>query len=157
AEYAEMLAHHWVRAEAWDRAFNYLVISAEHATRAFALRDALALYRDALVAADHCPDAIGTPRRLPVHRARADLLFTLGDYEQSRREAENLTTLARSLGDRASEANALVQSAVALQWAQDFPAALERADQAVGLGQEAGVQTAVAGGLWVTGFIHGVT
>ncbi len=157
AEHAEVLAHHWSRAEAWDRAFGYLVASAERAARAFALRDALALYGEALAAADRCPDAIGPPQRLPVHRARADLLFALGDYEQSRREAEEAMALAGALGDRASEANAVVQSALALQWAQDFPAALEYADRAVALGQAGGVSTAVAGGLWVTGFIHGVT
>ena len=62
-EHYEVLAHHFSLAEDWRRAFDYLLKAAEKAAAAFALRDALALYDQALAVADHLGDAL--PRRRP--------------------------------------------------------------------------------------------
>ena len=57
-EHYEMLAHHFSRAEDWDRALDYLLKAAEKATQAFGLRQALDLYAEAL--------AVAARRREPV-------------------------------------------------------------------------------------------
>ena len=49
-EHYEMLAHHFSRAEDWERALDYLLKAAEKATQAFGLRQALELYAEALEA-----------------------------------------------------------------------------------------------------------
>src|SRR5262249_58014981 len=56
-EYAGILADHYSAAEDWDRALVYLVQAAEVAARAFATREALALYDQALAAAERIPSA----------------------------------------------------------------------------------------------------
>src|SRR5262245_48827548 len=59
-EQYDVLAHHYSMAEDWQRAFDYFVKAAEKAGEAFALRDALALYDQALAAADHLGAALPT-------------------------------------------------------------------------------------------------
>ena len=51
---------------------------------------------------------------MAIHRARADLFFGVGDFGRSHEAAEALVALARRLGDRVLEANALVQLACRL-------------------------------------------
>ena len=70
-EHYEMLAHHFSRAEDWPRALDYLLKAAEKATRAFGLRQALALYGDALVAADRLGDRVLPRACSPPSIARA--------------------------------------------------------------------------------------
>ena len=42
-------------------------------------------------------------------------------------------------------------------WMEDFPGALARAGRAIDLGAAAGAETALAGGLLVTGMVHAIT
>src|SRR5262249_36040048 len=56
AEHYEMLAHHFTRAEEWERAFDYLQRAAEKAAKAFAVREAVTLYAQALEVADRLGD-----------------------------------------------------------------------------------------------------
>src|SRR5688572_10953998 len=51
ADHYEVLAHHFSKGEDWPRALDYLVRAAEKATRAFALRQAVETYDEALEAA----------------------------------------------------------------------------------------------------------
>ena len=59
--------------------------------------------------------------------------------------------------DRPEEAGALIQIASALQWAEDFPAALERAQEAIEIAETAGAQRPLGGGLYVRGYVHAVS
>jgi len=69
-EVAGALARHYSAAEDWERALGYLVRAAEAAARAFATREALALYDEALAAATHLPG--GDPARvMTIHQARS--------------------------------------------------------------------------------------
>jgi tetratricopeptide (TPR) repeat protein len=65
--------------------------------------------------------------------------------------------LARRVQDRTAEAGALVQIANALQWAEDFPPALQRAREAIEIAEPLGAQAPLAGALYVRGYIHGVS
>ena len=125
-EHFEMLAHHFSRAEDWDRALDYLLKAAGKATQAFGLRQALDLYAEALAVAALRLEPVPPATIMEIQRARADLFFGVGEFVRSREAAEALVDLARRVGDRAAEAGALVQIALALQWAEDFPPAFER-------------------------------
>ena len=52
AEHYDVLAHHFLRAEAWGSACAYLIKAAEKAARSFATREALGLYDEALAVDD---------------------------------------------------------------------------------------------------------
>jgi class 3 adenylate cyclase/tetratricopeptide (TPR) repeat protein len=156
-EHYGVLAHHFSLAEDWKRALHYLVNAAKKAVAAFGLRQALDLYAEALEAAERQGDRVPAAVIMDIHRARADLLFGIGDFERSRAEAEMLLNLARRIHDRAGEAAALVQVASALQWAEDLPSALQRAREAIDIAEPLGAQAALAGALYVQGYVHGVS
>ena len=153
-EHFEMLAHHFSRAEDWDRALDYLLKAAEKATQAFGLRQALELYTEALVVADRRREPVPATTIMAIHRARADLFFGIGDFVRSREAAEALVDLARRIGDRAAEAGALVQIASALQWAEDFPRAFERVREAIEIADAVGAQGPLGFGLYIRGYLH---
>ncbi|HTI56379.1 MAG TPA: adenylate/guanylate cyclase domain-containing protein, partial [Verrucomicrobiae bacterium] len=156
-ELYEVLAHHFSHTDDAARALAYLVRAAEKATRAFGLRQAIDLYGEALAAAARLGDRAPVTTLMAIHAARADLFFGIGDFERSREAAETVVDLARRVRDRPAEANALIQCASALQWAEDFPAALERAQEAIELAETAGAQRPLAGGLYVRGYVHAVS
>ena len=113
------------------------------------MREALALYTVALAVADRLGEQVPAARVMAIRRTCADLLYAVGDYSDSRREAEHLLSLARRVGDRPSEAGALVQSAWATVWMEDFPGGLARAAEAIAVGEAAGAEPALAGALHV--------
>jgi len=156
AEHHEMLAHHFSKAEDWPRALSYLLKAAEKAAQAFGLRQAVALYGEALAVAGRLGDQVPSVTFISIHRSRADLFFGLGEFVRSREEAERLVALARRVQDRAAEAGALVQVASALQWIEDFSAAHERARDAIEIAETAGAQGSLAGGLYVRGYMNAI-
>ena len=156
-EYHEVLAHHFSRSEDWTKALEYLVNSAVKATRAFALREALRFYEDALAAARQLGGEIPVTTLMEIHGARSDLFFGVGDYSQAQTEADERLTLSRHVGDRTAEAGALVQGAVARMWREDFSEGVARATEAIEVSEAAGAQSALAGALTVTGMVNALT
>ena len=157
AEHCEMLAHHFSKAEVWDKALHYLLEAAAKAVNAFAVREALALYAEALAVADRLGEQVPASRVMAIHRTCSELFYTVGDFAEARREADHLLDLARRTGDQRSEAGALVLSAQATVWMEDFPGGLARAAEAIAAGEATGLKPAVAGGLVMTGMVHGIT
>src|SRR5262245_36215426 len=90
SEHYEVLAHHFSKAEEWSRAVDYLVNAAEKAARAFAVREAVALYGQALDAAAHLGAAVPLERRLALHRAKAAQHFVLGEFAQAQAEGQQV-------------------------------------------------------------------
>lgn len=116
AEHASLLAHHWREADDPERAVGYIVQAAEHASRAFAKGEALALYDQAL-------NLLGTDdgRRDGVLLARAVTRAEIGDVQLS---AEELDELIPRLNDN-DRAGALFARHKAAFWLVDT-AGMER-------------------------------
>jgi class 3 adenylate cyclase/tetratricopeptide (TPR) repeat protein len=157
SEHFEMLAHHFSRAERWDRALDYFLKAAGKATQNFGLRQALELYAGALAVADRGRDLVPVTTIIEIQRARADLFFGVGDFVRSREAAEALVNRARQVGDRPAEAGGLVRIALALQWAEDFPPALERVREAIEIAEGVGAQAPLGFGLYTRGYLHAVS
>jgi class 3 adenylate cyclase/tetratricopeptide (TPR) repeat protein len=153
-EHYEILAHHFSKAEDWARAVDYLVRAAEKAGRAFAVREAVALYGQALEAAAHPSAQVPRERRLALHRAKAAQHFVLGEFDQALTEGQHALALAREGGDREAEASALAAIGFTTMWAQDLDGALSYAAQAVGAAQAAGAEAALGSGYLTTGYVH---
>jgi class 3 adenylate cyclase/tetratricopeptide (TPR) repeat protein len=153
-EHYEMLAHHFSLAEDWARALDYLLKAAGKASQAFGLRQAIDLYGQALEAARRLGDRVPVATVMTIHRERADLYLGIGNFERSRAEAEALVEVTRGVHDRPAEAGALVQLANALQWKEDFPAARERAREAIEIAEIIGAQAPLGGALHVRGYVN---
>jgi class 3 adenylate cyclase/tetratricopeptide (TPR) repeat protein len=156
-EHYEMLAHHFSKAEDWERALDYLLKAADKATKAFGLRQALELYDEALAAAARLGARVPPATLMAIHRERAELFYGVFDLDGAREAAEAVVTLARRHGDRAAEAGGLVQLGSTLQWAEDFPAALERVREAIEIGEAIDAPGPLAGALYVRGYIRAVS
>jgi DNA-binding NtrC family response regulator/tetratricopeptide (TPR) repeat protein len=154
-EVAGMLARHYVAAEDWERALVHLVRAAEAAAQAFATRDALELYDDALEAAARLP---GTRERvIAIHQARSALYFVVSDFERSREAAGLARDLAHDAGDATREGVALAAMAWAATWARDLDGAVAHAREAIDLAGPAGAETVLARAQFTIGFVQGVT
>jgi class 3 adenylate cyclase/tetratricopeptide (TPR) repeat protein len=156
-EHYEMLAYHFSRAEDWSRALEYLLKAAEKTARAFSLRQAVSLYGEALDAARRLGEQVASSTLVTIHRARADLYFSLGEFARSKDESETLVALARRLGDRPEEADAVVRVANAFQWLEDFPSSYDRARQAIELAAAVGAEKPLAGAFYIRGYLNAVS
>ena len=156
-EQYEILAHHFSLAEDWGRAFDYFLKAAEKAAAAFALRDALALYDQALGVADRLGDALPASARMAIHQAKSSHAFFVGDFNQSRVEGERWLALAEAVGDRPAAAAALAWTSFATMWAQDFGAATDYARRAIEVGGAADVPAAVGGGYLTTAYVNALS
>jgi class 3 adenylate cyclase/tetratricopeptide (TPR) repeat protein len=95
AEQYEVLAHHFSKAEDWPRALEYLVKAGDKAAQAFAGREAVGLYEQALglLADDPAP-------RAEVLQKLAWVMWLQGDGDASLGYAQPALELYERLGDR---------------------------------------------------------
>jgi hypothetical protein len=119
-----VLAYHFARGEVWSKAFDYFCKAGEKATQAFAAREALVFYDQALEVAQRLGDTVDHTTLMSVHKAKADLYLVLSDYGLSYAEGERLLTLARHVGNRMSEGAALATMGHVSFRAHDFDRAL---------------------------------
>jgi DNA-binding NtrC family response regulator/tetratricopeptide (TPR) repeat protein len=154
-EVAGVLARHYAAAEDWERALIHLVRAAEAAARAFATRDALALYDEALEVAGRL-SGVGS-RVMAIHQAESALYFVVSDFERSRQAAERARELAHDAGDATREGAALAAMAWAATWARDLDGAVAHARQAIDVAEPVGADAVLARAQFTIGFVRGVT
>ncbi|HEU4689948.1 MAG TPA: sigma 54-interacting transcriptional regulator [Vicinamibacterales bacterium] len=158
SEHYGVLAHHFVEAQRWDKALEYLLAAAQQAERTFASREALVLYDEASKAADRLAGGVGDPPTLiRVHKAKARLYALTSAFELSVAEAERILPLARLIGDRTAEADALAAIAWASTWARNIDGALRFAREALAVAEPVGALAAQGRAQFVLGFVRSVT
>jgi predicted ATPase len=157
AEHYEVLAHHFSRGEEWAKALDYLLKAAEKAAKAYANREAVALYDQALEAAGQLGAAVGARAMMAIHRARSDIYFVLSEFERARTEGEQFLALARLAGDRASEAAALAGMGSASARAHDYDRALAYARQAIQIAEQLDDKSILASGHFTIAQVYAVT
>jgi tetratricopeptide (TPR) repeat protein len=157
AEQYEVLAHHFLKAEEWAKALDYLLKAAEKAAKGFTIREAIVLYDQALEAAGRLGNAVDIRTFISIHHAKMSLYFILSDFESSRGEGERLQDLARRFGDRANEGAALAGMGLASLWAHDFDRALDYSRQAIEVSGKINAQPVLARGHFTTGLVFAYT
>jgi class 3 adenylate cyclase/tetratricopeptide (TPR) repeat protein len=157
AEQYEVLAYHFARGEEWARALAYFCQAAEKAAQAFATREALALYEQALEVVNHLGQAIDVHTIMAIHRAKAELYIILSDFERARAEGERLLALAHQAGDRVSEAEALAGMGTASFWAHKFDQALTDSRWAIDVAEAVDAKRALATAHFTIGKVMTVT
>jgi class 3 adenylate cyclase/tetratricopeptide (TPR) repeat protein len=157
AEQYEVLAHHFEKAEAWDKALEYLIKAADKAARAFATRDALALYDAAEAMADRLRDGVPADTRTAIHRGRAELYVLVSDFDRARVEWEEVRRQARQTGDRHAEGAALVAMGQASWLGHHFDQSLGDSRQAAEIAEAIGAPSILAGSLLNEAIVYEVT
>jgi class 3 adenylate cyclase len=136
AELAPRLAHHYVEAEAWSPAALHARRAAEAARAAFANREALAWYDQAIAAAPRGGLPPATP--LALHEGRASVHAVLGDFEAARRDYEAALALARETRGALDEARVLGDLAALWGGHKDYERGLGLGREAVAAAERAG-------------------
>ncbi|MGH7263853.1 MAG: hypothetical protein ACREMB_03225 [Candidatus Rokuibacteriota bacterium] len=157
AEHYEVLPHHFEKAEVWDKALGYLMRAADKAARAFATRDALALYDAAEAMVDRLRDGVPVDTRMAIHRGRAELYVLVSDFERARAEWEEVRRQARQTGDRHAEGGALVAMGQASWLGHHFDQSLEDSRQAAEIAEAIGAPSILAGSLLNEAVVYEVT
>jgi class 3 adenylate cyclase/tetratricopeptide (TPR) repeat protein len=157
AERYELLAYHFATGEDWSKALPYLLKAGEKAAQAFATREAVALYDQALAGVDRLGQAVDLQTVMAIHHAKSQLYFVMSDFEGSRAEAERLLELARQARDRTREGAALAGIAWALTWARDLDRAIAYARQAIEVAELIDAKPILARSHFTIGFVRAVT
>jgi len=158
SEHFGVLAHHFTRAQRWDKALDYLLAAAQQAEANFATREALALYDEARRAAEQMAGGMGDPDTLiRIHEANARLYFVTSDFVRSAAEGERILPLARLTGNRIKEAEGLAIIAWGSTWGRNLDAAIRFSREAIAVGEQAGALAPQGRAHFTIGFVRGVT
>jgi len=156
ADHYQELAHHFVIGEDWARAFEYLVRSGDRAKDAFANQTALDFYAKALEVAGRVSPSLPPRRIIDVHQRRGQILRLMGRPEGIP-EFHRMLALAREVGDRFAEAQALVDLSLS-HWltmsSEHVPSTKAFAEEALVIGREIGDEDAVAKSLSYLGLVQ---
>ena len=156
-EHYEVLAYHFGKADDVARALEYQLKAADKAAKAFANREAITFYDQALEAARHLGEAVGVDTLMAIYEARSNLYFTLSDFASSRAESERLLGLARRAGDRVKEAAALAAMGFASLWAHDFDQALADSTEAIAIAEAVDAKAVLGAARFTIGFVRATT
>jgi class 3 adenylate cyclase/tetratricopeptide (TPR) repeat protein len=156
-EHYEVLAHHFEKAEIWERALEYFMRAAEKAAQAFATRDAIALYEAAETIAHRVADGARHETRMAIYRGRAELYLLVSDFHRARADAESVLRLAREGGDRHTQGAALVAMGQASLLGHNFEQCLHDSAQAAEIAEALGAPSIRAGSLLNEAFVYEMT
>jgi len=135
------LAHHWMKAEEWGRAFEMSVLAGQRAAAAYANREAKVHFENALTAAKRLagsPEAPGYDAMIALHAGRGTVLNILAEFEESLASYNEALGLARAQGDRVREVKLLVDTAIVYENSHQCDPAVEYCSKAVELARELG-------------------
>jgi DNA-binding NtrC family response regulator/tetratricopeptide (TPR) repeat protein len=153
AEFYETLAHHFGRAEEWERALDYHERAAAKAAENFANRAVVVHCRQALAIADRLGSVIGNERRRALEEQLALACFYVNDFELS---GEAYARAAACSGDPGTGALYLGLSGFSLFWGNQYARADEAVQRAFELARRHGATAAEALAVCNVGFFRGV-
>ena len=157
SESYEMLAYHYERGDVWEKALEYLVKAGQKAQQAYANQEAREHYSRALDVCEQLGEAVEPATRMTIYAGQGAVHFLLSEFRASIEAHQRLLEVARQLGDRNKEAEALYQIGFGFFFAHEFEQALEFSHQAQALASEIGNQNILAASLYVIAHVHAVT
>jgi predicted ATPase len=120
----EMLAYHYERGEVWEKALEYLVKAGQKAQQAYANQEALDHYSRGLAMCERLREAVEPATRMLIYAGKGAVHFLLSEFRASIEAHQGLLEVARQLGDRNKETEALHQIGFSFLFAHEFEQAL---------------------------------
>lgn len=110
-ERIEILAHHAVGGEVWEKAFIYLGKAGDKARQAYASQEALDFYTRAVAVSEHITPTLDAAQLLPVYEGRGLVWMLHTNYEAAIADFQRMRQLARDSGNPQKEGESLGQLA----------------------------------------------
>jgi class 3 adenylate cyclase/tetratricopeptide (TPR) repeat protein len=134
-EHVELLAHHALRGEAWEKAVRY---SREAATKAYlhsAMHESASYFEEAIKAIDHLPETRSTVEQaIDMRLQLRQATFPLADHQRNLKYLEEAEDLACKIDDRLRLGTVSADLGHELWCMGDLNRALECTERAVSLG-----------------------
>jgi class 3 adenylate cyclase/tetratricopeptide (TPR) repeat protein len=124
-EHYEVLAHHYVQAEDWDKALQYLDTAAEKATDSFANSEASGFLTQAIEICERLGTDDARRRLVGFAERQGAVAFALGDLDGAAAAFVKLADNAQQLGDTSGHARGLAKTSMVELYMHD----LDRAEQ----------------------------
>ncbi len=154
-EHTERLAHHAVQGELWDKAFGYLRQAGARAMAHLAPREAVPLLEQALEALRRLPETDTTvDQAIETRIALRSALFILNEHGRVRQLLAEATALAEQRGDRRWLGHILHHVAIHHVVQGEHEAALDAAQRALVLGNDAQDSRLIASAYEHLGLAH---
>ncbi len=154
AEFYETLAHHFDRAEEWDRALAYHERAAEKAAESFANRAVIAHARQALAIADRLGDAVPDDRRRALEERLGLATFYVNEFVAS---GEAFGRAADRSADPATRGMNLFASGFSHFWGSAYDRARAAGDAAAKVAARHGLPVVAALAQFLDAFDCAVT
>ena len=129
----------------WEKALEYLVAAAQKAQQAYANQEALTYYDRALAVCARSGPTVEPATLLRLYAGKGSVHFLRSEFLPSINAYQRLQEVARQLGDRAKEAEALYQISSGYHRAHEIEHALDYAEQAKALALEIDAKNILAG------------
>ena len=155
-EHAVALAHHFEQAQAWDKALTHLVRAGRTAQQASALKEALDFHERALAVCERLGSAVDPETHRSIYARKGEAHFLRSEFLLAVEAHRHALRIARRVGDRAHEADALYRMGFAYHWAHEFEQALHCSERAKALALAIGAGSTVAACTFVIGYVHAV-
>lgn len=151
-ELAPILAHYYYQAEAWPLACAHAARAAEAASGAYANREALERYDQAIAAAERAP--LAPAERMRLYAARARVHGVLSAFEPARADWETALRLAEAEGDVAMRATLLGELGMLWGGHKDYQQGLGLTQDAVRVAEAVGDRSVLAQALVKMGLME---
>src|SRR6266404_5222532 len=139
AEQVELLAHHSLKGERWEKAFAYLRQAGVKAARRSANREAVAHFEQALSVLEHLPESRDrTEQALDVQCQLQPAFLGLAEYGRMPSHLRDAEVLSQTLGDRRRLGLVLGYQSIYFGWMGDLTAALDAGHRALALATDLG-------------------
>jgi predicted ATPase len=134
-ELYETLAHHFERAEEWERALAYRERAVAKAADAFANLAVIAHCRQALAIADRLGDRVPAARRVALEEHLGAALFYASEFRASADAYERAAALSADDGARAGD---LLRASMSALWGHEYPRVDATSEAAAAAGRPGG-------------------
>jgi tetratricopeptide (TPR) repeat protein len=111
-EHLGPLAFHFYRAEAWEKAFKYLLSAGERARFGYATREAIDYFDKAIEVSRKIPEAVSKEQLMSLYEIRGRTYQVLMEWEEAADNFQKEINLARELKNKNIEAQALLNLAL---------------------------------------------
>ncbi len=113
AEHYEALAYHFTQGQCWLEAYRYSRLAGDKAREAYANRDAVDFYTQALEVSQSMSPALSDAELLGVYEARGLVRRLLTQYDEAIVDFQHMLNLARTARDLRQEGESLCHLAFA--------------------------------------------